>query len=29
MLPDGERYKDLDTLNRIFDALLQRRMGRD
>jgi 3-dehydroquinate synthase len=28
-LPDGERFKDLDTLNRIFDALLERRMGRD
>lgn len=29
ILPDGERYKDLETLNRIFDALLERRCGRD
>ncbi len=29
VLPDGEQYKDLGTLNGIFDALLQRRMGRD
>ncbi len=29
ILPDGERYKDLATLNRIFDALLERRCGRD
>ncbi len=29
ILPDGERYKDLSTLNRIFDALLERRHGRD
>ncbi|MEA1049351.1 3-dehydroquinate synthase [Lamprobacter modestohalophilus] len=29
ILPDGERYKDLTTLNRIFDALLERRCGRD
>ncbi|MCF7976603.1 MAG: 3-dehydroquinate synthase [Chromatiaceae bacterium] len=29
ILPDGERYKDLTTLNHIFDALLERRCGRD
>ncbi|MBK5940595.1 3-dehydroquinate synthase [Halochromatium roseum] len=29
ILPDGERYKDLATLNCIFDALLERRCGRD
>ncbi|WP_295881323.1 3-dehydroquinate synthase [uncultured Thiohalocapsa sp.] len=29
ILPDGEQYKDLDTLNRIFDALLEARLGRD
>jgi len=29
ILPDGERFKDLATLNRIFDALLERRCGRD
>jgi 3-dehydroquinate synthase len=29
ILPDGERYKDLNTLNRIFDALLEARLGRD
>lgn len=29
ILPDGERYKDLATLNLIFDALLERRHGRD
>mgnify|MGYP006271141063 CR=1 FL=1 len=29
ILPDGERYKDLDTLNRIFDALLAERLARD
>ncbi len=29
ILPDGERYKDLPTLNLIFDALLDRRHGRD
>jgi 3-dehydroquinate synthase len=29
ILPDGEQYKDLGTLNRIFDALLERRLGRD
>ena len=29
ILPDGERYKDLATLNQIFDALLERRCGRD
>ncbi|GAA5524325.1 3-dehydroquinate synthase [Microbulbifer aestuariivivens] len=27
-LPDGEAFKNLDTLNRIFDALLQRRHNR-
>jgi len=29
ILPDGEKYKTLETLNRIFDALLERRFGRD
>jgi 3-dehydroquinate synthase len=29
ILPDGERYKDLATWNRIFDALLAQRFGRD
>lgn len=29
ILPDGEQYKDLATLNRVFDALLERRFGRD
>ncbi len=29
ILPDGERYKDLGTLSQIFDALLERRCGRD
>ncbi|MGB5835170.1 MAG: 3-dehydroquinate synthase [Thiohalocapsa sp.] len=29
VLPDGEAYKGLDTLNRIFDALLEQRFGRD
>jgi 3-dehydroquinate synthase len=29
ILPDGEQYKDLDHLNRIFDALLEQRCGRD
>jgi 3-dehydroquinate synthase len=29
ILPDGEEYKDLATLNRIFDALLEQRFGRD
>jgi len=29
VLPDGESYKDLATLNRIFDALLAQRFGRD
>jgi 3-dehydroquinate synthase len=29
ILPDGERYKDLATWNRIFDALLAHRFGRD
>lgn len=28
ILPDGERYKNLDTLNRIFDALLAQRHNR-
>jgi 3-dehydroquinate synthase len=28
VLPDGEEYKNLDVLNRIFDALLERRHGR-
>ena len=28
VLPDGERYKNLDVLNRIFDALLQARCDR-
>ncbi|MEH6813236.1 MAG: 3-dehydroquinate synthase [Motiliproteus sp.] len=28
ILPDGERYKNLDTLNLIFDALLQQRHNR-
>ncbi len=29
ILPDGEQYKTLDVLNRIFDALLQNRCDRD
>ena len=29
VLPDGEAYKTLDTLTRVFDALLERRHGRD
>jgi 3-dehydroquinate synthase len=29
ILPDGEQYKTLDTLNTIFDALLTERLGRD
>lgn len=29
ILPDGERYKTLEYWNRIFDALLARRFGRD
>jgi 3-dehydroquinate synthase len=29
ILPDGESYKTLATLERIFDALLERRHGRD
>jgi 3-dehydroquinate synthase len=29
ILPDGEACKDLPTLNRIFDALLEARFGRD
>jgi 3-dehydroquinate synthase len=28
VLPDGERYKDWPTLNRIFDALLEKRCDR-
>jgi 3-dehydroquinate synthase len=28
ILPDGEQYKNLDTLNLIFDALLQQRFDR-
>ncbi|GAA6146841.1 3-dehydroquinate synthase [Thalassolituus maritimus] len=28
ILPDGEKYKDLDTLNLIFDELLERRHNR-
>ena len=28
MLPDGEQYKNLTTLNQIFDQLLQERHGR-
>ncbi len=29
ILPDGERYKTLEVLNRVFDALLERRFGRN
>lgn len=29
ILPDGEQYKTLDVLNRVFDALLQNRCDRD
>ncbi len=29
VLPDGERYKTLDTLGRVFDALIDHRMNRD
>lgn len=29
VLPDGERYKTLDTLALVFDALVERRMNRD
>jgi 3-dehydroquinate synthase len=29
VLPDGEQYKNLAVWNRIFDALLERRFGRD
>ncbi|MBK1704794.1 3-dehydroquinate synthase [Halochromatium glycolicum] len=29
ILPDGEQHKDLATLNRIFDALLEQHFGRD
>ncbi len=28
ILPDGEKYKNLETCNRIFDALLQHRFDR-
>ncbi len=28
ILPDGEQYKNLDVLNRIFDALLEKRFNR-
>lgn len=28
ILPDGERYKNLDTLNLVFDALLENRFNR-
>jgi 3-dehydroquinate synthase len=28
ILPDGEQYKTLDTLNRVFDALLEKRFNR-
>src|SRR3990172_6727133 len=28
VLPDGEGYKNLETLNRIFDALLKHRFNR-
>lgn len=29
ILPDGEQYKTLDVLNRVFDALLEHRFNRD
>ncbi|MBT8420691.1 MAG: 3-dehydroquinate synthase [Gammaproteobacteria bacterium] len=29
VLPDGEKYKNLETLNPLFDALLNRRYARD
>ena len=29
VLPDGEQYKTMEVWNRIFDALLQARFGRD
>lgn len=29
ILPDGEQYKNLDTLNLIFDALLEKRFNRN
>jgi len=29
ILPDGEQYKTLDTLNLVFDELLKRQYGRD
>jgi 3-dehydroquinate synthase len=29
VLPDGEQFKTLDELNRLYDALLQSRCGRD
>ncbi|HEY7773130.1 MAG TPA: 3-dehydroquinate synthase [Marinagarivorans sp.] len=28
LLPDGEKFKNLDTLNRVFDALLEQRFDR-
>lgn len=28
VLPDGEEYKNLDTLNKVYDALLERRFDR-
>jgi 3-dehydroquinate synthase len=28
VLPDGEQYKNLDTLNKVFDCLLQERLNR-
>ena len=29
ILPDGEQYKTLEVLNRVFDALLEQRFGRN
>jgi 3-dehydroquinate synthase len=29
VLPDGEQYKTLEVLNRVFDALLEQRFGRN
>jgi len=29
VLPDGERFKTLETLSRVFDALVEHRMNRD
>ncbi|MEN8259719.1 MAG: 3-dehydroquinate synthase, partial [Pseudomonadota bacterium] len=29
VLPDGERYKTLDTMSRIFDALMEKRFNRN